>query len=279
MPLLCWLLQVTQLAQRFEHDIDALNANLRAKYRGMDLSSPATSIAAYGKGASMDEAREVDLLRTQLEEFYERHCPEAAPRAGQVAVMYSDDIRYESNNADNARPLQLQWMHCACEHLLLAYMSTADVTPTGGIRFGRMLNEELERKYGANLISGNQALAGASPSGGDVTSKLTSQSMPPMSAQAVLRRVQDIDAKLQGPCYITSRPATLTPLYPLKRMRVRMADKLEQVRQRLASLHGSEPYQFSGSGNLAAKNAASWELASWYSGMGRDVSIHGHLGR
>jgi hypothetical protein len=161
----------------------------------------------------------------------------------------------------------------------MADSSTADVTPTNGICFGRMLNEELERKYGANLISGNQALASALPSRGNATSKLTSQSMPPMSAQAVLRQVQDIDSKLQGPCSTTSRLATFSTLYPLTRMRVRMADKLEQVRQRLASLHGSEAYQFSGSGNLAAKNAASGELASWYSGISRDVSMHGYLGR
>jgi hypothetical protein len=63
----------------------------------------------------------------------------------------------------------------------------------------RLLNAELERKYGANL-SGSQGAASssshASLSHSKMSSrKLTSQSMPPMSA---VDDVNDIDQKLQG---------------------------------------------------------------------------------
>ena len=83
-----------QLAQRFLNDTDALNANLRAKYDGFDLSSSPSSISSHLSGGSAREATDIGLLRAQLVEFYDRHCPEAVPRAGQVALTYSDDIRY-----------------------------------------------------------------------------------------------------------------------------------------------------------------------------------------
>ena len=88
------MVQVPQLAERFLQDIEALNANLRAKYSGLDLSSSASSLVAYGEGDSAREARDIDLLCMQLEEFYERHCPDAVLRARQVALMYHDDIGY-----------------------------------------------------------------------------------------------------------------------------------------------------------------------------------------